>query len=115
MRTSRVSVVLGVSALLLACLPFQARAQGTSAYTTITTAELKRMQEVAKDLLVVDTLANSRYKEEHIPGAKNFEFPNGTMDPWDASKTGGKSSDDFLALLGGEKDRPLVFYCLDDQ
>ncbi len=115
MTMSRVSMILGLSAFLLACLSSQASAQGTNGYTTISAADLKKMQETAKDLLVIDTLANSRYKEGHIPGAKNFEFPNGNMDPWDTSKTGGKSSDDFLALLGGDKDRPVVFYCLDDQ
>jgi len=31
------------------------------------------------------------------------------MDPWDKSKTDGKSRDDFVALLGEDKDKLIVF------
>ena len=115
MRIARMAVILVASTILLACPSSKARAQEAGGLTTISATELKKMQDSGKETLVIDALANSRYKEEHIPGAKNFEFPNGNMDPWDKSKTGGKSSDDFLALLGGDKDKALVFYCLDDQ
>ena len=33
------------------------------------------------------------------------------MANWDAKETGGKSMEDFAALLGPDKDRTLVFYC----
>jgi rhodanese-related sulfurtransferase len=105
---------LMASGMLLSSLPPNAPAQqGVSGYTVITAVELKKLQDSEKDILLIDTLALSRYKQEHIQGAKNFEFPNENMDRWDNSKTGGKSQDDFIGMLGGDKDRPIVFYCLD--
>ena len=115
MRNPRLAFMFVVSTVVLLCLSSQASAQSAGGYATISTAELKKMQESGKEILLIDTLADSRYKQEHLPGAQHFEFPNGNMDPWDRSKTGGKSSDDFVALLGGDKERTLVFYCLDDQ
>jgi len=93
----------------------RAAAQEPSGYTVITAADLKKMQDSGKAILVIDTLAESAYKQGHIPGAKHFEFPNGTMEPWDKSKTAGKSTEDFVALLGDDKGKPLVFYCLDEK
>ena len=115
MRFPRLPSIFVVSAIVILCVSSQAPAQSIGRYAAISTAELKKMQESGKEILLIDTLAESRYKQEHLPGAKHFEFPNGNMDPWDRSKTGGKSSDDFVAFLGGEKDKPLVFYCLDEQ
>jgi len=115
MRISRLAFMFVVSTVALLYISSWAPAQSVGGYATISTAELKKMQESGKEILLIDTLADSRYKQEHLPGAKHFEFPNGTMDPWDKLKTGGKSSDDFVTLLGGDKERALVFYCLDDQ
>ena len=117
MRVSGVPFIVGFvfSVFLLAGLTSKASAQEAGGYSKISAVELKKMQDGGGELLLIDTLPNSRFKDEHIPGAKNFEFPNGHMDPWDDSKTGGKRSTDFLALLGGDKDKALVFYCLDSQ
>ena len=104
-----VFVVLFISSLA------RAGAQDVSGYTVITTADLKKIQESGKAILVIDTLAESAYKQGHIPGAKHFEFPNGNMEPWDKSKTAGKTTEDFVALLGEDKEKPLVFYCLDEK
>ena len=106
---------LAVLAALLAYVPVRAEAQQVSGYTVITASDLKKMQESGKEILVIDALAQSAYKQGHIPGGKNFEFPNNTMDPWDKSKTAGKSQDDFVALLGEHKEKLLVFYCLDEK
>ncbi len=90
-------------------------AQETGGYARITGVDLKKMQESGTAVLVIDTLAESAYKQGHVPSAKHFEFPNGDMMPWDASKTGGKTTEDFVALLGEDKQKPLVFYCLDEK
>ncbi len=37
------------------------------------------------------------------------------MDTWDKSQTAGKSQDDLVGLLGGDKERPVIFYCLDEK
>jgi len=101
--------------VLLISLLARAGAQEVSGYTVITAVDLKKMQESGKAILVIDTLAESAYKQGHIPGAKPFEFPNGTMERWDGSKTAGRSTEDFVALLGEDKEKPLVFYCLDEK
>jgi thiosulfate/3-mercaptopyruvate sulfurtransferase len=115
MRAARVLLILGLGAVLYVGLSDTAAAQGVKGYTVISAVDLKRLQESGTEVLVIDTLAASAYKEGHIPGARHFEFPNGTMEPWDKSRTGGKSQEDFVALLGPDKGRPLVFYCLDDK
>ncbi len=113
MRTLTLGVVLGILVGLPLC--WSAGAQAQSGYTVITVAELKRMQDSGSTVVIIDTLAESAYKQGHIPGAKHFEFPNGAMEQWDKSRTAGRSQDDFLALLGGDKDAPLIFYCLDEK
>ena len=105
----------GLSAIFLVCLLSRAPAQDVSGYTVISAVELKKMQDSGTGILVIDTLPDSRYKQEHIPRAKHFEFPNENMDPWDKSKTGGKTKDDFAAALGEDKDKPIVFYCSDEK
>ncbi len=115
MRAARAMLILVLGAVFYLGLSFTAVAQDVKGYTVISAVDLKRMQESGKEILTIDTLAPSTFKEGHIPGAKHFEFPNGTMEPWDKSKTGGKSQEDFVALLGPDKDKPLIFYCLDDK
>ena len=115
MRIPKLTCILGMFVVLFSHLVAQASAQEVSGYTVITAADLKKMQESGKAILVIDTLAESAYKQGHIPGAKHFEFPNGNMDPWDKSKTASRSKDDFVALLGDDKEVPLVFYCLDEK
>jgi 3-mercaptopyruvate sulfurtransferase SseA len=73
------------------------------------------MLDSGTEILVVDTFPHSVYTKEHLPKAKNFEFPNETMDQWNKSKTGGKTQDEFMAFLGGNKEKPIIFYCLDEK
>ena len=51
------------------------------------------------------------YKKEHVPGALQFLFPIPDMKTWDAKETGGKSEQDYLQLLGPDKNRLIVIYC----
>ena len=107
--------ILGVLGVLLFGVPLSALAQGQTGYTVITVSEMKKMLESGPEALIVDTLSNSAYAKEHIQKAKNFEFPNETMDRWNKSKTGGKTQDEFTAFLGEDKDKPIIFYCLDEK
>ncbi len=114
MRILKLLSVFIIWEILFLYLPANARTQEVSGYTVVSAVELKKLQDAEKEvLLLIDTRPYPAYKQEHIPGAKHFEFPNGNMDQWDKSKTGGKSQEEFLGLLGENKDRPLVFYCTD--
>ena len=55
--------------------------------------------------------AAGEFDEGALPGAVNFTFPNVDMDSWDRSDMGGRSQDQFRALLGPDPQRPVVFYC----
>jgi rhodanese-related sulfurtransferase len=115
MKILKLTSMAGVWAALVICFVAQAGAQEVKGYTVLSATDLKRMQESGKEILIIDTLAGSTYTQGHIPGAKNFEFPNEKMDSWDTSKTAGKSREDFVALLGEDRDKPLIFYCLDEK
>ena len=115
MRILKVTSMIGMLVILFISLLARAGAQEVSGYTVISAVDLRKMQDSGKEMLLIDTLAGAIYKREHIPDAKNFLFPNGNMDPWDTSKTAGRSKDDFVALLGGDKEKPLVFYCADEK
>lgn len=81
-------------------------------YDLVTTEELKAWMDAGKEMLVIDTMPyEASYKKNHIPGAKQFLFPIPDMDTWDAKETDGKSQVDYTALLGADKDRPIVVYC----
>jgi thiosulfate/3-mercaptopyruvate sulfurtransferase len=81
-------------------------------YDVITTEELNKALEKAEDMLVIDTMPfEASYKKNHIPGAKQFLFPIPEMNEWDSKETGGKTVEDFKALLGDDKDRKIVVYC----
>jgi thiosulfate/3-mercaptopyruvate sulfurtransferase len=81
-------------------------------YEVISAEELKKLIDSKKDILIVDTMPyEDSYKKEHVPGAKQFLFPIPIMANWDAKETGGKSMEDFAALLGPDKDKTIVFYC----
>lgn len=81
-------------------------------YKLVGTEELKAWTDAKKDMLVVDTMPyEDSYKKEHVPGAKQFLFPIPDMKGWDAKETGGKSEQDFIQLLGPDKNRLIVIYC----
>lgn len=84
-------------------------------YNLMTVAELKTLINTGMDVLIIDNLPQKNYKKGHIPGARNFPFPNPEMLEWDTSKTKGKDKEDFISLLGSDKDKPLIFYCWDTE
>ncbi len=89
-----------------------ARDTQAGGYQLLTAAELKKMIDEAKPMVLVDTMPyEASYKKEHLPGAKQFLFPVARMSSWDTKETDGKTEADFTALLGEDKDKPLVFYC----
>lgn len=89
-----------------------ARETVSGGYALATAEELKKMLDEKKPMLVVDTMPyEASYKKEHVPGAVSFEFPIEPMEQWDASKTGGKTPQDFEKQLGPDKNRLIVFYC----
>lgn len=82
-------------------------------YNLITVAELKTLINTGIDVLIIDTLPQKNFTKQHISGAQNFPFPNREMLKWDTSKTNGKNKEDFISLLGPNRNKPLIFYCWD--
>ena len=89
-----------------------ARDTKAGGYELLTAAELKKMISEGKAMVLVDTMPyEASYRKEHIPGAKNFLFPVPRMSAWDSKETAGKTEADYAALLGADKDKPIVVYC----
>jgi rhodanese-related sulfurtransferase len=81
-------------------------------YDVITTKELKDMIDSGKNVLIIDTMPyEASYKKAHIPGAEQFLFPIPEMKEWNTKETGGKTVEDFKALLGPDKNKTIVVYC----
>ena len=81
-------------------------------YDVVTTEELRKWIDSGKDMVIVDTMPfEASYKKGHVPGAVQFLFPIPEMKQWDSKETDGKSQEDFMKLLGSDKDRPIVIYC----
>lgn len=84
----------------------------TGGYDLVTTEELKGWIDAGKDILIIDTMPyEASYKKQHVPGAKQFLFPIPDMEVWDVKETDGKSQEDFVALLGPDKNKTIVIYC----
>lgn len=81
-------------------------------YDIVATEALKGWIDEKKDVLIIDTMPyKASYKKVHVPGAKQFLFPIPDMNTWDSKETAGKSQEDFMALLGPDKDKTIVIYC----
>ena len=81
-------------------------------YDVITTEELKNMIDSGKDMIIVDTMPFEKsYKKGHVPGAEQFLFPIPEMKAWDTKETSGKTKEDFMELLGSDKEKTIVVYC----
>lgn len=81
-------------------------------YDVIATKELKDMIDSGKNVLIIDTMPyEASYKKAHIPGAEQFLFPIPEMKEWNTKETGGKTVEDFKALLGPDKNKTIVVYC----
>ncbi len=81
-------------------------------YDVVTTTELKQRIDGGKDMVIVDTMPyEDSYKKMHVPGAVQFLFPIPDMNAWDPQATDGKTQEDFINLLGADKEKPVVIYC----
>lgn len=81
-------------------------------YDVITAAELKKLMDEKKDMVVLDTMPyESSYKKNHVPGAVQFLFPIPDMAEWDTGETAGKTLEDYEKLLGPDKEKTIVVYC----
>ena len=81
-------------------------------YDVVTTEELNKWINSGKDMIIVDTMPyKASYKKQHVPGAVQFLFPIPEMTQWDTKETDGKTQQDFIKLLGSDKDKPIVVYC----
>jgi len=81
-------------------------------YDVVTTSELKKWIDSKKDMVIVDTMPyEDSYKKQHIPGAVQFLFPIPEMKQWDVKETDAKTREDFVKLLGNDKNKPIVIYC----
>lgn len=81
MRIMKPLSVFMVWGILFFCLPSDAPTQQrVRDYTNVLSAkELKNLLDSEKEILIIDTLSFSRYQQGHIPGAKNFEFPDANI------------------------------------
>jgi rhodanese-related sulfurtransferase len=76
-------------------------------YRLVRAEQLKAWVDAGKPMLIVDTMPYAEsYRERHLPGAVQFELPITEVDELDAATQTG-----LQALLGPDKDRPIVFYC----
>ncbi|MFC1822785.1 rhodanese-like domain-containing protein [Thermodesulfobacteriota bacterium] len=81
-------------------------------YDVMTAEELKKLIDSGKDALIIDTMPyEASYKKAHVPGARQFLFPIPEMTDWDIKETGGKTKEDFIELLGPNKNRMIIMYC----
>lgn len=81
-------------------------------YGIISTEELHAAIAAGEDMVIIDTMPyEDSYAKNHIPGAKQFLFPIPDMTEWKSEETGGKSQEEYAALLGDDKARKVVVYC----
>jgi thiosulfate/3-mercaptopyruvate sulfurtransferase len=81
-------------------------------YDVVETAELKQWIDSGKDMVIVDTMPyEASYKKNHVPGAVQFLFPIPDMVQWNTQETDGKTREDFIKLLGSDKNKVIVIYC----
>jgi len=76
-------------------------------YKVVSTPEVKKWLDEKKELLLVDTMPyEDSYKKNHIPGAKQMEFPIPEMTSLDD-----KTKAELVKLLGPDKNRLIILYC----
>ena len=89
-----------------------ARHMAEGEYEVISTAELNGLLEKKPEMVLVDAMPyEASYRKQHISGAVQFLFPKATMEAWDSGETAGKSEEDFVSLLGEDKEKLVVVYC----
>jgi rhodanese-related sulfurtransferase len=81
-------------------------------YELITVTDLKALQDNNSDMVIVDTMPyEASYTKGHIPNAVQFEFPIKPMAAWNSKETAEKSQDEYVKLLGPDKNKLIVVYC----
>lgn len=81
-------------------------------YDVITTEELNKAMTAGEEMLIIDTMPyEASYAKNHVPGAKQFLFPIPDMLEWDTEATGGKTMEEYKALLGPDMEKKIVVYC----
>ena len=82
-------------------------------YDLITAKELKDLLDAKTDMVLIDAMPyEASYKSAHISGAKQFLFSkDDEMKEWNTKETAGKTKEDYVTLLGQEKDKLIVVYC----
>lgn len=81
-------------------------------YDVVSTPEFKAWIDAGKEMKIIDTMPyEESYKKQHVPGAAQFLFPIPDMKEWDVKETGGKTQEDFVKLLGTDREKPIVIYC----
>jgi rhodanese-related sulfurtransferase len=81
-------------------------------YGVVTTGELKGWIDSGKDMVIIDTMPyEASYKKNHVPDAVQFLFPIPDMNEWDTGLTDGRTQEDFIKLLGDDKEKTVVIYC----
>ncbi len=81
-------------------------------YGLLTTDQVKQWIDAGKDMVIVDTMPfAASYTKAHVPGAVQFLFPIPEMPEWSIKETDGKSREDFMKLLGIDKNKPVIIYC----
>ena len=76
-------------------------------YGLVSTKVLNEWSDRKKPMLIVDTMPyEDSYKKQHIPGAKQIEFPIPELKEIDDKK-----KQALIKMLGPDKDRLIVFYC----
>ena len=89
-----------------------ARHMAEGEYEVISTAELKSLLEKKPEMVLVAAMPyEASYRKQHISGAVQFLFPKATMEAWDSGETAGKSEEDYVSLLGEDKEKLVVVYC----
>lgn len=100
MRILKLLSVFLIWGILFLCLPSSAPTQEVSGYTALSAVELKKLQDGGKEILLIDTRPHPAYKQEHIPGAKHFEFPTGIWNNGINQKLEEKARKSFLGFSG---------------
>jgi rhodanese-related sulfurtransferase len=81
-------------------------------YDLVTTEELKAWIDSGREMVIVDTMPyEASYKKAHVPGAEQFLFPIPDMEAWDTEETDGRTQEDYVQLLGSDKEKPVIIYC----
>jgi rhodanese-related sulfurtransferase len=76
-------------------------------YKVVDTPTLKSWLDAKKPMLLLDTMPyEDSFKKQHLPGAKQMEFPIPEMTELDAAKKA-----EFEKLLGPDKNALIVIYC----